>query len=46
MHSKYAFAAIFVLLSSGLDASAEVVSNALPAPLTIVKTFATMGLSD
>jgi hypothetical protein len=41
MRPKYAFAAIFVFLSSGLDASAEVVTNALPAPLTIVKTLAT-----
>jgi DNA-binding beta-propeller fold protein YncE len=40
MHSKYAFAAILFLLSTGLDASAEVAANASPAPLAIVKTFA------
>jgi len=40
MHSTYAFAAIFVLLSTGLDASAEVAATASPAPLTIVKTLA------
>jgi hypothetical protein len=40
MHFRHAFAGIFVLLSTALHASADEVAKTLPAPLTLLKTFA------